>query len=120
MTNRATIFLNGRRPTKKTIGAFNRPIMCSDGALKYVQPLGIAPDFVIGDFDSQTPENTKSNTVTYVELSDQNTTDFEKILAFSSERGVEKADVYGASGNEQDHFLGNLHAALRFKNTIDI
>ena len=35
-------------------------------------------------------------------------------------KGVEKIDVYGGSGKEQDHFLGKLHTAFLFKDFMEI
>ena len=36
------------------------------------------------------------------------------------EKGFKKVDVYGGSGGEQDHFLGNLTVAFGFKNHLEI
>ncbi len=35
-------------------------------------------------------------------------------------KDVKKVDVYGGSGGEQDHFLGNLHVAFLFKDLMEI
>lgn len=35
-------------------------------------------------------------------------------------KGVKKVDVYGGSGGEMDHFLGNLTSAFQFKNEMEI
>ena len=46
--------------------------------------------------------------------------DFQKALDILKNHGVQKVDVYGGSGGEQDHFLGNLHVAFLFKNEMEI
>ena len=35
-------------------------------------------------------------------------------------KSVKKVDVFGGSGGEQDHFLGNLHVAFLFKDLMEI
>lgn len=37
-----------------------------------------------------------------------------------SDKGYKNIDVFGASGKEQDHFLGNLHTAICWKNNLNI
>ena len=42
------------------------------------------------------------------------------ILKFLFDQDFYQIDVYGASGNEQDHFLGNLHTAIQWKNKLKL
>ena len=45
---------------------------------------------------------------------------FEKSLEIITEKGFTRVDVFGGSGGEMDHFLGNLSVAFKFKNEMEI
>ncbi|MFV0237604.1 MAG: thiamine diphosphokinase, partial [Flavobacteriales bacterium] len=79
---------------------------------------GITPDVISGDLDSIIGE--LPSDVEIIRTPDQNTTDFEKALHIIKKKEGKKVDVYGASGKEQDHFLGNLTVALKFENKLSI
>jgi len=49
---------------------------------------------------------------------DQDFTDFEKALQLIKERNFKEVYVYGSSGMEHDHFLGNLSTGLKFKDDL--
>ena len=70
--------------------------------------------FISGDFDSHTGADEAIYEGKFVHTPDQNKTDFHKALEIIVEKGIKKVDVYGASGREQDHFLGNIHTAYLF------
>ena len=40
--------------------------------------------------------------------------------SISFDAGYKQVDVFGASGKQQDHFLGNLNAAYKFKESLTI
>jgi thiamine pyrophosphokinase len=76
---------------------------------------------VSGDFDSL-PINIRLKITPSIKLlptPDQNYTDFEKLLSLL-ECNYKQVDVYGAGGNEMDHFLGTLSIALKWINKIKI
>lgn len=72
-------------------------------------------NYVLGDGDSviNPPEN-------FIELPDQNATDFEKILCLLLAKGIKSVDIYWGSGGEMDHFLGNLSVATKYGHAIDL
>lgn len=72
---------------------------------------------VIGDFDSL---QTKDSHMSYIHTPNQSHTDFEKALAYLDEQGYKNIDVFNASGGEQDHFLGNLNAAMQYHHRLNI
>ncbi len=43
-----------------------------------------------------------------------------KMKDYVKEKGFDKIDVYGGSGGEQDHFLGNLSVAYAFKDKLNL
>lgn len=115
---KALLLVNGE-PPKQPINTQNfDAFYCTDGAWKKAQLLGMQPDAVVGDFDSLPEIHTLQTEI--IHRPDQNFTDFEKTLQLLHERGFTQVEVYGASGQEQDHFLGNLTAAFHYKNHLRI
>ncbi|WP_238785493.1 thiamine diphosphokinase [Blattabacterium cuenoti] len=121
------IFLNGNPPhlSNKEINVFNTKInYVVDGAYNYVKNNNIKIDYIIGDFDSI---NNKINIVAdinnkyqLIKTLNQNYTDFDKTLNIIYRKGFLNINVWGASGKEPDHFLGNLSTALKYKQKLSI
>lgn len=111
------LILNGEEPNQLPNFSDYGIICATDGAYDYLKQQGITPHFISGDFDSL--ENIPKG-IEVIETPDQNYTDFDKILQILFDKGYKKIDVFGASGKEQDHFLGNLNTALQWKNALEI
>lgn len=77
------------------------PVIAADGAARWIEA-----DYIVGDGDSI--ESSK-----LIRIPDQDTTDFEKCIAFAKERELLPSLVVGMSGGEFDHILGNVQALLR-------
>ncbi len=114
---KAFILLNGLEPSVfPELSTYD--IVCAiDGAYNHFEKNNIIPDLVTGDFDSI---HTIPTTVEVINTPDQNFTDFDKALMILKERGYINIDVYGGSGKEHDHFLGNLSTALLWINDVRI
>ena len=117
--NKALLFLNGEVPTILPDTSNYKMIFCTDGAFRYLKKLNIQPDVISGDFDSL-DINEFSSEIEIISTPDQNDTDFVKALQIIKDKGFVDVDVFGASGRQQDHFIGNLNAAYRFKNQLNI
>lgn len=117
--NKVLLFLNGEVPTILPDTSNYEMIFCTDGAFRYLKNLNIKPDVISGDFDSLELKDFPTD-IEIITTPDQNDTDFVKILTIIQEKGFTNIDVFGASGRQQDHFLGNLNAAFRFKNELNI
>ncbi|SMC45662.1 thiamine diphosphokinase [Moheibacter sediminis] len=117
--NRVALFLNGQAP--KIFPDLNQfeVIFCTDGAYRYLQEKGIKPDVVSGDFDSLSPNEILTE-IEIVETPDQNFTDFEKALQIIQNRNFHDVYIYGSSGMEHDHFLGNLSTGLKYKDKLNL
>lgn len=117
--SRAALFLNGQAP--KIFPDLNQfeTIFCTDGAYRYLNTEGIIPDVVSGDFDSLSPMEIMEG-IEIVETPDQNYTDFEKALMLIEQRNFNDVYIYGSSGMEHDHFLGNLSTGLKFKDKLNL
>jgi len=111
------LLLNGEAPNKiPNINDYD--IICAtDGAYQFLEENNIIPDFISGDFDSI---QTVPESVEIINTPDQNYTDFDKILKIIYEKNYRNIDVFGGSGKEQDHFLGNLHTAIHWRVKLKI
>jgi thiamine pyrophosphokinase len=116
-SKKAFILLNGSEPlTFPNLSKYD--IVCAiDGAYNYFEANNIIPDLVTGDFDSI---HNIPTTVEVIKTPNQEFTDFEKALQILKQRGYSHIDVYGGSGKEHDHFLGNISTALQWKLGLNI
>ena len=123
MTDKALLFINGVPPKNLPETEDYAMVACSDGAFHYLKekkfPLDKL-DFISGDFDSHLGNDEAIYHDRFIFTPDQDKTDFHKSLEIIQERGITTVDVYGGSGGEMDHFLGNLTAAFLFKNHLEI
>ena len=111
------LLLNGE-PPKRLPDLSKYDIVCAtDGAYQYLKEKEIIPHFISGDFDSlqDLPKD-----IEVIHTPNQDFTDFDKILQILFDKGFTTIDVFGASGKEQDHFLGNLHTAIQWKNKLKL
>ncbi|MCL1671829.1 thiamine diphosphokinase [Elizabethkingia ursingii] len=119
---KALLFINGEPPKNIPEIKDYDLIACTDGAFHYLReknfPLDLL-DFISGDFDSY-EESEKIVSEKLIHTPDQNKTDFHKALEIIIEKGFYEVDVYGGSGGEQDHYLGNLTVAYLFRNKMEI
>ena len=115
---KALLLINGLPPKEKiNIEKFDA-IYCTDGAYQKALEIGLKPDVVVGDFDSIQDLNIPG--VEVLHRPDQDFTDFDKCLDVLKKRDFKSIDVYGATGLEHDHFLGNLTTAIHYKNDMRI
>lgn len=117
--SRVALFLNGQAP--KIFPDLNQfeTIFCTDGAYRYLNENNIKPDVISGDFDSMSKEEIADG-IEIIETPDQNFTDFEKALQIIQNRNFHEVYIYGSSGMEHDHFLGNLSTGLKFKDKLNL
>ncbi len=119
----ALLFINGNPPKNLPDLEGYEVIVCTDGAFHYLKSMNFPLeklDFISGDFDSHSGKDEDVYQDKFINTPDQGFTDFQKALEILKNRNIEKVCVYGASGGEQDHFLGNLHVAFLFKNQFEI
>lgn len=123
MSKTALLFINGTPPKNLPETEGYDVIACTDGAFHYLKEKNFPLkklDFISGDFDSHTGKDEEIYHEKFIFTPDQDFTDFQKALDILKSKGIKKIDVYGGSGGEQDHFLGNLHVAFLFKNELEI
>ncbi|MDV7697237.1 thiamine diphosphokinase [Chryseobacterium soli] len=123
MKDKALLFINGEPPASLPNPEHYGLIACTDGAFHYLKKLGFPLeriDFISGDFDSHSGSDEEVYEDKFILTLDQDKTDFHKALEIIIEKGYQSIDVLGASGGEQDHFLGNLTVAYTFKDQLNI
>lgn len=123
MPKKVLLFINGEAPSNLPMIDKFEMIACTDGAFHYLKEKNFPLeklDFISGDFDSHTGRDEQIYQEKFIHTPDQNKTDFHKSLELILEKGGQEVSVYGASGKEQDHFLGNLHTAYLFRNELNI
>ncbi|MFS4431834.1 thiamine diphosphokinase [Chryseobacterium sp. S90] len=123
MRDKALLFINGDAPKLLPNPGNYGLIACTDGAFHYLKRLGFPMDkldFISGDFDSHSGSDEEMYHEKFILTLDQDKTDFHKALEIILEKGFSEIDVFGGSGGEQDHFLGNLTVAYIFKDQMDI
>jgi len=116
-TKKAFVLLNGAEPSVFPDLTIYDIVCAIDGAYNHFEKNNIVPDLVTGDFDSI---HAIPTSVEVIKTPNQEYTDFEKALLILKERGYFKIDVYGGSGKEHDHFLGNISTALQWKSLLNI
>ena len=123
MRDKALLFINGDAPQSLPNPENYGLIACTDGAFHYLKRLGFPMDkldFISGDFDSHSGSDEDMYQEKFILTLDQEKTDFHKALEILLEKGFSEIDVFGGSGGEQDHFLGNLTVAYAFKHRMNI
>ncbi len=117
------LFINGDAPKSFPDPEKYDLIACTDGAFHYLKQLCFPLeklDFISGDFDSHSGADENVYEDKFIYTPDQEKTDFHKALEIIEEKGFKNIDVFGGSGGEQDHFLGNLTVAYSFKENLNI
>ncbi|MDR3026352.1 thiamine diphosphokinase [Chryseobacterium sp.] len=123
MRDKVLLFINGDAPQSFPELDHYGLIACTDGAFHYLKRLGFPIDkldFISGDFDSHSGSDEEMYQEKFILTLDQEKTDFHKALEIILEKGFSEIDVFGGSGGEQDHFLGNLTVAYGFKDQMEI
>ena len=111
------LLLNGEPPKTLPNLSIYDVICATDGAYQHLKEKNITPHFISGDFDSlqDLPKD-----IEVIHTPNQDFTDFDKILQILFDKGFTKIDIFGASGKEQDHFLGNLNTTIQWKNKLKL
>ncbi len=98
------------------------PLLAADGAAIKLYKMGIIPDFVIGDLDSfyKSPISEYFDKNSIIEISEQDTNDFEKVLKFADEKGYKNLLIMGFHGGELEHTLNNWSVFRRFSTFLNL
>ncbi len=119
----AVICLNANLPEKSFFDwATNINIIAADGAAFKLLDMGVRCDYVIGDLDSfqsdlRYNDFDKSK---IIQVLDQETNDFEKILIYCQDNGKRNVLVLGMHGGELEHTLNNQSVLIRYASALNL
>lgn len=91
-------------------------IICADGGLNYLDSLKIAPDLIVGDFDSANVtllEKYKDIKIKKF-LPEKNFTDTEIAIEEAITLGYKEIIIFGATGTRLDHTMANILLIERY------
>lgn len=86
-------------------------LLAADGGADLLLEVQKKPDRIIGDFDSVTQDALASGAILH-KLEDQTRTDCEKMLDVADSLGYREMTLVGVEGDQLDHVLATLNAAL--------
>jgi thiamine pyrophosphokinase len=109
---RANIFLHGSYYDYLPVINKDYFNLASDGGISNCERLGVKADLILGDLDSL---GAYAGETKVVQDPDQDSTDFDKALAYLQKEGFKKIYVYFFSGNRFDHQLAGLSSLMSFK-----
>ena len=109
------LLLNGEIPDAVLVRRLAKRcfcLVCADGGARHAAHLGLCPDAVVGDMDSVPKPLPRSWRGTrFLCDFDEDSSDFEKALAFVARTGCSRLYVAGLLGGRLDHALVNLALA---------
>lgn len=88
----ALILVNGEIPHQALWQSIpHRVLICTDGAANTLEPSILKPDIIIGDMDSiSVSPKIRYPEAQIISITDQNTTDFEKLCYFQKKWDIKK------------------------------
>ena len=104
-------------------------IICCDGALQKFLRASTAifgdkrlPDVVIGDMDSLSPTLRKKYSDIIVQIDEQEHNDQTKAFRWALENvpGISQIYILGATGEREDHTIGNISLLMEYARTYDL
>jgi thiamine pyrophosphokinase len=111
----ALLLLNGDIPDAGLVRRLARRcvfLVCAGGGARHAARLGLRPDVVVGDMDSVPKPLPRSwHSTRFLCDFDEDSSDFEKALAFAARAGCPRLYVAGILGGRLDHALVNLALA---------
>lgn len=132
MHNTVVIICDGRFPKTEYPKYLIRSadfIICCDGALKKFLRNSKSifgeerlPDIVIGDMDSLSPSMKSKYKDIVVQIDEQEHNDQTKAFRWALEHleGVSQIYILGATGEREDHTIGNMSLLMEYARTFDL
>lgn len=104
-------------------------IICCDGALQKFLRAGVSifgekrlPDVVVGDMDSLSPALRRRHSDIIVQIDEQEHNDQTKAFRWALENvpGISQIYILGATGEREDHTIGNVSLLMEYARTYDL
>ena len=132
MHNTVVIICDGRFPKAEYPRYLIRNadfIICCDGAMqKFIRNSETIfgqkrlPDVVVGDMDSLSPSLRRKHSDIIVQIDEQEHNDQTKAFKWALEnlQGVEQIYILGATGEREDHTIGNISLLMEYARIFDL
>ena len=104
---------------KKKINSFTY-FVCCDGGLTNLLKYNLEPNVIIGDLDSINEQNKIKYKKKTIFIKNQNENDLRKTIKWLSNKTINKASIFFATGKRQDHCIGNIFTLLQYETNIEI
>jgi len=95
-------------------------LFCCDGAANRLMKAGFIPKAVIGDGDSILPQVRSMLSDRFIKLSEQENNDLTKTVHHCVLRGYKRLCILGATGNREDHTLGNISLLADYMDLAEV
>ncbi len=82
-------------------------IVCADGGLSHGEKMGVAPNLIVGDFDSYKGKRPEGENVIFLPCEKDYTDTYTAAMA-AVENGAEELIFLGAEGGRADHTFANI------------
>ena len=89
-------------------------IVCDGAINNYYSYTSRKPDYVIGDGDSVDRKIIEKKGLVFIQSDDQETNDLTKAVLSARERGWDNFLILGATGEREDHSIGNIFLLGKF------
>jgi thiamine pyrophosphokinase len=113
---KCVIVCNGYGINKELIAEYldeETYLICADGGANHLEKLGIAPDILIGDFDSISDKVLAGYKAKGIEVipfpPEKDYTDSELAVETALSKGFKKITILGGIGTRMDHTLANIN-----------
>lgn len=99
----------------------NSYLICCDGAIdKLMHNTNIRPQAIVGDCDSISTKNKELFVDILHPNPDQEINDLTKSVEYSLQQGFRRLIILGATGQREDHTLGNISLLLEYMAKADV
>lgn len=95
-------------------------IICCDGATLKLLKYGLKPCCIVGDMDSLPQQYQRQFEAIIVGSEDQETNDLTKAIAHALSLGYAEVVILGATGQREDHTLGNIGLLLEYGQKLGV
>lgn len=111
MQKKAVILANGSFPTHENpLNELksSKYIVCCDGAINKLNKAGIEPFAIVGDLDSLNSDLKRKYQDIIHHYANQDTNDLTKAINWCLENDFAEVIIVGATGERDDHMIGNV------------
>lgn len=122
-TKYTVILANGAFPQHPTPLSYLRDadyVVCCDGAANEFIARGGVPDAIVGDCDSISEENKQKFAHILHPVANQDTNDLTKAVNLCIRLGKKCIVILGATGNREDHSIGNIGLLRHYLPLADV